>query len=73
MGSFYQTTERKDRQCYKESLELGDEKKVITFYGQVTLFWFRYKKAKAKYETIKTGREFDKYLVDQLMEDHRIP
>ena len=32
----------------------------------------RYKKAKGKFDTSKKGKEFDKYLIEELTENHRI-
>ena len=73
MGQLHQTIERKNGQCHKKPLEFSNEEKIFTVHGQVQSCLSRYKKAKAKFETSKSAKEFDKYLMDQLSEDKRIP
>lgn len=36
-------------------------------------FMDKFKRAKSRFEGGKNSKEFDKYLMDQLLEDHRIP
>ena len=49
------------------------KKKASQFMDKYHLIRLRFKRAKSRFEGGKNSKEFDKYLMDQLLEDHRIP